>query len=108
VVCFGILIAFLSHKSIGAYEFTDTFSPLDSEILDVLIKLCADLDIDIYSFIKNWSITQNTTIYEQLMGGIRYVDLRACYIGDDWYTQHFLVGTRTQVRRKNTKEIGSS
>jgi hypothetical protein len=62
-----------------------------------MIKICADLGIDIYSFIKNWSITQDTTIYNQLMGGIRYVDLRACYIGDDWFTQHFLVGTRTQV-----------
>ena len=71
-----------------------------------MIKICADLGIDIYSFIKNWSITQDTTIYQQLNGGIRYVDIRACYIGDDWYTQHFLVGTRTQVlQNTNTHTI---
>ncbi len=82
---------------IGAYYFNDILSPLDPEILDDLIKIAHDLHINIYDFIKNWSITQDTTIYEQLMGGIRYVDLRACYINGDWYTQHFLVGTKTQV-----------
>lgn len=70
---------------------------MDPKLVDELIILGTDIGLDIYSFIKNWSITQNTTIYEQLVGGIRYVDLRACEIDGDWYTQHFLIGTRTQV-----------
>jgi hypothetical protein len=84
-----------THDS-GAYEFGDVLSPIDPELVADLIKIAYDLDIDIYTFIKNWSQTQDTTIYEQLMGGIRYLDLRACFIQNDWYTQHFLVGTRTQ------------
>lgn len=72
-------------------------SPLDPKVVDVLIDIADDLGIDIYQFIKNWSQTQDTTIYEQLVGGNRYLDLRACYIKTDWYTQHFLIGTRTQV-----------
>lgn len=72
-------------------------SPLDSRILDDLIWLGNKVGLPLYEFIKNWSKTQNTTIYEQLNGGIRYVDLRACEMDGDWYTQHFLVGTRTQV-----------
>ena len=72
-------------------------SPIDPKLVDDLIKIAYDLDIDIYTFIKNWSQTQDTTIYEQLIGGIRYLDLRACFIQNDWYTQHFLVGTKTQV-----------
>jgi len=84
-----------THDS-GAYEFNDVLSPLDPKLVDFLIKFAYDLHIDVYGFIKNWSQTQNTTIYQQLMGGIRYVDLRACWIQGDWYTQHFLVGTKTQ------------
>jgi len=66
------------------------------------------LHIDVFSFIKNWSQTQDTTIYEQLAGGIRYIDLRACYIVDDWYTQHFLIGTRTQLLLNDIQKFMST
>jgi len=84
-----------THDS-GAYEFGDVLSPIEPKILNEMIKVANALGVDIYAFIKNWSQTQDTTIYEQLVGGIRYLDLRACFVLDDWYTQHFLIGTRTQ------------
>jgi hypothetical protein len=71
-------------------------SPLDSKFLIEVIKLCNYLGVDLYSFISKWAQTQDTTIYEQLTGGIRYLDIRANFIQGDWYTEHFLIGTRTQ------------
>ena len=35
------------------------------------------------SVIHNWSVTQSMTIYEQLLSGIRYLDLRVAYRAED-------------------------
>eukprot|EP01027_Heterolobosea_sp_BB2_P010723 GEZU01015706.1.p1 GENE.GEZU01015706.1~~GEZU01015706.1.p1 ORF type:complete len:220 (+),score=41.53 GEZU01015706.1:69-662(+) len=57
------------------------------------------LHVPIYNFIRDWATAQNTTFYQQLMGGIRYLDLRACWIDtlNEWRTQHFIVGVPTQT-----------
>jgi hypothetical protein len=39
---------------------------------------------------------QDQTFYQQLEGGIRYVDLRSCWNGTTWRTFHFELGNTVQ------------
>jgi len=43
--------------------------------------------------IRALSRTQQLCILEQLQRGVRYLDLRVCYVKEKFYTHHFLVGT---------------
>ena len=55
-------------------------------------SLCAQI-------ITPWSLAQNTTFFEQLAGGVRYVDLRSCWNGSEWRTFHFELGNTVQGAR---------
>lgn len=66
-------------------------------MVDELVKLANTLHYPVYQMIVDWSQSQNTSLYEQMAGGIRYIDLRVCWTMGDWYTQHFVIGMKIQV-----------
>jgi hypothetical protein len=47
----------------------------------------------IMGFSEQWSISQQNNIYEQLLNGARYVDIRVCVGGDgEIHTEHTVIG----------------
>lgn len=44
--------------------------------------------------ISKWTITQNMNIYDQLINGIRYLDIRISELNNDFYTSHTYVCTK--------------
>jgi len=61
-------------------------------LVATLIELAEKLQIPVWEFVLGWSQAQNQTVYDQLVGGIRYVDLRACWDGSDWRIHHLALG----------------
>jgi hypothetical protein len=46
--------------------------------------------------IKPWAITQRLDIKGQLDGGVRWLDMRTAWAGDDFYFYHALLGPKTR------------
>jgi len=93
-----------THDS-GMYYYQNAVGPEESEVLDEMITLATKFHIPLYSFIGDWSVAQETTFFEQLMGGIRHLDLRACIYQGQWYTEHFLIGVPTQTLLDDIKRF---
>jgi hypothetical protein len=80
-----------THDS-AAYKFSDDYMPGSQKksvqfwinIADRLIK----------NKIKNIEITQTLDIYHQLKKGARYLDIRAGWFKNKWYTYHCHVGPK--------------
>jgi hypothetical protein len=85
-----------THDS-GAYRLDDAFAPgsdLNSALQDI-VKIAKFLHIEgLYNLIRGWAISQSGNIYEQLNGGIRFIDLRAAFDNSTqtWRTDHMLMG----------------
>jgi len=45
----------------------------------------------ISNVIKNWSLNQNLSIYEQLVSGVRMLDIDVSYINNKFYTSHTFI-----------------
>lgn len=83
-----------THDS-GSYYLSDRPMPGDqSKFIENLYKLIPNFMNAPKHFIKNWAISQNLPIYEQLQSGARYLDLRAGWdeVQGKWVTFHFLIG----------------
>jgi len=93
-----------THDS-GTYQLYDEVGPDQPADLADIIKIGALLNISTYEFIRKWSQTQNTTFYQQLSAGIRYLDIRSVWYKSDWRTEHFLVGVPTQTLLNDIRDF---
>jgi len=85
-----------THDS-GSYELVDAIGPGESTVVDDLIRVANKAGLPIFPFVRGWGQSQNTTVYQQLLGGIRYIDLRVCVYNSGWFTLHFLLGNQIQL-----------
>lgn len=76
----------------GGYNLSFNIANSDSDstkfglfILDYLYKMGIYDPPDI---LYRWSITQNIPIYDQLLAGIRYLDLKICWDNNQFYFYH--------------------
>jgi hypothetical protein len=76
-----------THDS-GAYLLGDRKSP-DLSTAEWLIGRTLNI-------IKPWAITQRLDIKGQLDGGVRWLDMRTAWAGDDFYFYHALLGPKTR------------
>jgi hypothetical protein len=76
-----------THDS-GAYKLGDRKSP-DLSTAEWLIGRTLNV-------IKPWAITQRLDIKGQLDGGVRWLDMRTAWAGDDFYFYHALLGPKTR------------
>lgn len=84
-----------SHDS-GAYNLTDEIIA-DSKPanLETLLWISEKLEISASNVIRNWAVSQRWSIYDQLIGGIRYLDLRAGWDNSTqtWRAYHLQMGS---------------
>jgi len=90
-----------THDS-GSYYLSNKLLPnYTTPFFEDIIKLAEDLGIPAQDIITPWSISQACDFYQQLSGGIRYLDVRAGYCpgsecssmgGAGWYVFHFEIG----------------
>ncbi len=76
-----------THDS-GAYTLGDRRSP-DRTTAEWLIG-------GAWNITKPWAITQRLDIKSQLEGGVRWLDMRTAWDGDDFYFYHALMGPKTR------------
>jgi hypothetical protein len=76
-----------THDS-GAYKLGDRKSP-DRSTAEWIIGRA-------WNITKPWAITQRLNIKEQLDGGVRWLDMRTAWDGDDFYFYHALMGPKTR------------
>jgi hypothetical protein len=76
-----------THDS-GAYVLGDRKSP-DRSTAEWLAGLSMNIT-------KPWAITQRLDIRDQLEGGIRWLDMRTAFDGNDFYFYHALLGPKTR------------
>lgn len=98
-----------AHDS-GTYQLFDDFVPPDllygiDQRLVALHDYLHDNDIPygdvvdgfIDSLVEDMGCAQELTVAEQLDWGVRSLDLRACYMNEDYYTFHAFRGNRLEV-----------
>jgi hypothetical protein len=87
-----------SHDS-GAYMLTNALAPAiaGSDEINALIVWAEAHGIPFNAIITPWALAQRGTIREQLEAGVRYIDLRICYNGSDFFTYHFQIGPTIQT-----------
>uniref|UniRef100_A0A914PZW8 Phosphatidylinositol-specific phospholipase C X domain-containing protein n=1 Tax=Panagrolaimus davidi TaxID=227884 RepID=A0A914PZW8_9BILA len=66
--------------------------PAGDPFLDDIIKIAEQFGIPVQDIIIPWAESQNRTLFEQALDGMRYFDLRAAYNGSDWFSYHFDLG----------------
>jgi hypothetical protein len=64
-----------------------------------IIAISEKLGLEIDQIITPWLLTQDHDIYDQLLGGIRYLDLRTGWdeARAEWRTFHFEFGHPTKL-----------
>eukprot|EP01134_Creolimax_fragrantissima_P002559 CFRG2559T1 len=80
-----------THDSAGYHFDGSTLYNVDP-IFSILVKVADLLHIPVESIIVKWSQTQMMKIYDQLMGGIRYLDMRGVWDGMEWRIYHGVAG----------------
>jgi len=82
-----------THDS-GAYYLSNDISPGVPDWLLDLVKVLEDMGVDSIGIVREWAITQYLTVYQQLLLGARFIDLRACWDEKNELlrTLHFLMG----------------
>jgi hypothetical protein len=83
-----------SHDS-GAYNLTnEIMADAEPANLETLLWVSEKLEISASNVIRNWAVSQKWSIYDQLVGGIRYLDLRAGWDNSThtWRAYHLLMG----------------
>lgn len=94
-----------THDS-GAYNLTDTLMPdAESDTIEHLVWLAEHLLTPVGDIIRDWSVSQDRSFYQQLQGGIRYLDVRAGWDNSThtWRAFHLQIGNNildlmTEVR----------
>ena len=102
-----------THDS-GTYQLFDILAP---DANDIIRELWNNARVGgatgIGEFIKGMAVTQTKTFYQQFEEGVRYIDLRVCFMDGKFYTCHSLRGNlisklMEDVRRfldENQKEV---
>lgn len=83
-----------THDS-GAYNLTDALMPdAESDTIEDLVWLSEHLMSPVGDIIRDWSESQDWTFYQQLQGGMRYLDLRAGWDNSTctWKAFHMQIG----------------
>lgn len=81
-----------THDS-GTYNLSkEKLAPDAEDSIKQIWNLRADGSFGIEDFIHDWAKCQNLKFYDQLNNGIRYFDLRVCWIDNAFHTCHSLVG----------------
>lgn len=75
-----------THNS-GAYQ-VDFTHPLKDDIQAKTTCMVARISPYVHKLISDWTITQQGTIYEQLMQGVRVFDIRLSYSDSELYVSH--------------------
>jgi hypothetical protein len=74
-----------THDS-GTYNLTDTIERDPDDLPEIVVQLIKILQNDFgilepYDIIKTWAKTQKYNVYEQLLRGNRFLDVRVCWDG---------------------------
>lgn len=81
-----------THDS-GAYYLTNALMPGEKNAnVDVATVLSIELGIPVSDIITPWGLAQDTDLYQQLEGGIRYFDFRCGWYQGAWHTFHYEIG----------------
>ncbi|CAG9318692.1 unnamed protein product [Blepharisma stoltei] len=84
-----------THDS-GAFWLSDTPLPgADYACHNAFEIISKETEQPMVTVMKPWELAQDQNIYNQLVGGIRYIDLRAGYynVTNTWVTFHYLIGS---------------
>eukprot|EP00735_Rhodelphis_limneticus_P003569 TRINITY_DN15055_c0_g1::TRINITY_DN15055_c0_g1_i1::g.25021::m.25021 TRINITY_DN15055_c0_g1::TRINITY_DN15055_c0_g1_i1::g.25021 ORF type:complete len:445 (+),score=30.74,sp/B2RXA1/PLCX2_MOUSE/27.16/2e-21,ShK/PF01549.19/6.2e-06,Varsurf_PPLC/PF03490.8/0.16 TRINITY_DN15055_c0_g1_i1:124-1335(+) len=83
----------------AAYELSETMSPGQDERLEQLVEFAEKIGIPVYPFIIEWGLAQSQTLYQQLVLGARWLDVRAIWDEETsaWRTVHFLLGNPIEM-----------
>ena len=95
-----------THDS-GSYNLTESPMPGDSaNLTEALYKLAVALNTSVGNVTIAWSNTQDQSFYQQMLGGIRYFDLRAGWDNrtNHWVTYHFVTGTPVEYLLQNISQ----
>eukprot|EP01084_Bolivina_argentea_P126339 223715_1 len=88
-----------THDS-GAYNLTRVQIPTyEPEYLEVLVYVAEQLGIPLQELITMWGKAQPSNLYDQMMNGVRYIDLRCGYLDvtHEWVTFHWEAGLPIQA-----------
>lgn len=93
---------YLSHMTLpGTHDSCS--SHLTDIIIDVnkidndLVNFAHFLHIPLEKLVSPWARAQSVGAYDQLLGGIRYLDIRACCYNGEWRTHHGSVLSKTKM-----------
>jgi hypothetical protein len=87
----GELVLPGTHDS-GSFNLTkEVVEGVTSEFYRDVIEIAEGLGVPIWDFTVPWALAQDYDVYMQLVGGIRYIDLRCGWdhITQQWRTFHF-------------------
>lgn len=99
-----------THDS-GTYYLTAVPMPGDqSNFWEEVYKLADATDSDVGKIVEAWAKSQDQIFYQQLMGGIRYFDLRSGWnkTTNTWVTFHFVEGSPVQYLLSNISQFVQS
>ena len=88
-----------THDS-GAYNLTKIQIPTyEPEYLEIMIYIGEQLGIPLEQVITMWGKAQPSNLYDQMMNGVRYIDLRCGWldIEQQWVTFHWEAGNSIQI-----------
>eukprot|EP00995_Heteronema_vittatum_P011176 NODE_676_length_1230_cov_303.901778_g487_i0.p1 GENE.NODE_676_length_1230_cov_303.901778_g487_i0~~NODE_676_length_1230_cov_303.901778_g487_i0.p1 ORF type:complete len:374 (+),score=118.69 NODE_676_length_1230_cov_303.901778_g487_i0:61-1122(+) len=75
-----------SHDS-GSWEITDTLIGENAFVRDI-VKIADKFGLPVGKIIADWARSQDMAAYDQLMAGVRYLDIRACWWASQWRAHH--------------------
>ena len=93
-------LTILGTHDAGAYNLTKVQIPgYEPEFLEVMIYVGEQLGIPLEQVITLWGKAQPSNLYDQMMDGVRYIDLRCGWLEEPrhWVTFHWEAGNTTQV-----------
>ncbi|KNC84871.1 hypothetical protein SARC_02910 [Sphaeroforma arctica JP610] len=80
-----------THDSAGYRLLGGTLYNIDP-LINILVRAATALHLPLEKMIVKWSQTQSVNIYQQLIGGVRYLDLRTVWDGRIWRIYHGVAG----------------
>jgi len=94
-----------SHDS-GTYQLFDILAPDAEKIIKELWnKARVGGATGIGEYIKAMAVTQTRTFYQQFEDGIRYIDLRVCFMDGKFYTCHSLRGNLISTLMQDVRKF---
>eukprot|EP01084_Bolivina_argentea_P047829 88181_1 len=90
----------LGTHDAGAYNLTKVQIPgYEPEFLEIMIYVGEQLGIPIEQVITMWGKAQPSNLYDQMMNGVRYIDLRCGWLSEprEWVTFHWEAGHTIQI-----------